>query len=104
MPLSPLDNLVRIGQLKTETPTPAEIEGLLRSGNVRLRDAQNASLAIESRLISPTTPLIHCRLPHCAGTAIVRKIVTSCFSVSLIRCNLTRHNGESSIKRIASET
>lgn len=46
---SPLDNLVRIGKLKAEPPAQAELDGLVRSGLVRLRDAENAALSIESR-------------------------------------------------------
>ena len=46
---SPLDNLVRIGQLKVEPPAQAEIDGLIRSGRVRLGDAQQPQLALESR-------------------------------------------------------
>ena len=49
MPSSPLDNLVRIGQLKAEPPAQAEFDGLLRSGQVRLADAQNRTLSLESR-------------------------------------------------------
>lgn len=49
MPLPPLDNLVRIGQLKAEPPAQAEFDGLLRSGQVRLADAANAGLSLESR-------------------------------------------------------
>lgn len=49
MTSSPLDNLVRIGKLKTEPPAQAEIDGLMRSGLARLHDAENASLALESR-------------------------------------------------------
>ena len=49
MPLPPLDNLVRIGQLKAEPPAQVEFDGLLRSGRVRLADAVNASLSLESR-------------------------------------------------------
>jgi hypothetical protein len=44
-----LDNLARVGKLKTETAAPAEIEGLLRSGRARLADAKNRGLAPESR-------------------------------------------------------
>lgn len=44
-----LENLVRIGQLKKEVPSAAELAGLLRSGVARLRDARNASLSLESR-------------------------------------------------------
>jgi hypothetical protein len=46
---TPLDNLVRIGQLKAEPPAQAEFDGLVRSGRVRLADAANASLSLESR-------------------------------------------------------
>jgi hypothetical protein len=49
MPLPPLDNLVRIGQLKTERPAQAEFDGLIRSGQVRLADAANTELSLESR-------------------------------------------------------
>lgn len=49
MSLAPLDKLVRIGQLKAEPAARAEFDGLLRSGKVRLRDAGNASLGLESR-------------------------------------------------------
>ena len=48
MASSPLDNLAGIGQLKIEPPAQAEIDGLVRSGLARLRDAQNASLSIET--------------------------------------------------------
>lgn len=44
-----LENLVRIGKLKREAPATAEIEGLMRSGHIRLADADNRSLALESR-------------------------------------------------------
>ncbi|MDP2957847.1 MAG: hypothetical protein Q8N53_15580 [Longimicrobiales bacterium] len=44
-----LENLVVIGKLKRE-PCPAqEFEGLVRSGEARLTDASNATLAMESR-------------------------------------------------------
>lgn len=44
-----LDNLVRTGQLKGEPPAQQELDGLVRSGLARLRDAENTSLALESR-------------------------------------------------------
>jgi hypothetical protein len=44
-----LDNLVRIRQLKAEPAADEEVAGLLRSGEVRLADAKNASLSKESR-------------------------------------------------------
>jgi hypothetical protein len=49
MTSSPLDNLVKIGKLKAEPPAQAEFDGLVRSGLVRLRDAENAALSLESR-------------------------------------------------------
>jgi hypothetical protein len=44
-----LQNLVRIRQLKEEAPARAEIDGLIRSGNVRLKDAQLQNLSFDSR-------------------------------------------------------
>jgi hypothetical protein len=44
-----LDNLVKIGQLKTEPPAEAELQGLLRSGRRRLTDAERGELSLESR-------------------------------------------------------
>ena len=49
MPLPELESLVRIRQLKTEKPAQSEIDGLRRSGKIRLRDAQNLELGVESR-------------------------------------------------------
>lgn len=49
-PPHPLENLSRPGgSLKPEPPDAAEIAGLLRTGRARLADADNASLALESR-------------------------------------------------------
>lgn len=44
-----LENLVRVGKLKREPPVAGEIEGLRRSGEARLADAQRPELSIESR-------------------------------------------------------
>lgn len=49
MSLEPLDNLVKIGQLKAENPVTAEVDGLVVSAMVRLADGGNESLSIESR-------------------------------------------------------
>lgn len=49
MGLIPLDNLVRIKQLKAEAGTQAEIDGLVRSGKSRLTDSQNETLSLDSR-------------------------------------------------------
>lgn len=44
-----LDNLVRIRRLKAEPAAQAEIDGLLRSGNARLKDTQLKGLSLDSR-------------------------------------------------------
>jgi hypothetical protein len=44
-----LENLVKVGTLKAEQATDAEIAGLIRSGVARLADAKNEALNIESR-------------------------------------------------------
>lgn len=49
MSLEPLDNLVRINQLKLEAMNQVEFEGLVRSGKTRLADANNSTLSLESR-------------------------------------------------------
>ncbi len=49
MSLPNLDNLVKTGQLKVEPTNELEFSGLLRSGEARLHDAANSSLAAESQ-------------------------------------------------------
>jgi len=49
MGLSHLDNLAEIGQLKSEAMNRAELDGLIYAGRVRLNDASNTTLSIESR-------------------------------------------------------
>jgi hypothetical protein len=49
MGLAQLDNLVRIRQLKAEPVAQSEIDGLVRSGKSRLRDAQTESLSLDGR-------------------------------------------------------
>ena len=44
-----LENLVKTGMLKQEPPGREEIAGLLRTGSIRLDDAQNTAIAPESR-------------------------------------------------------
>ena len=46
---SPLDNLVAIGKLKAEAPAQDELDGLMHSGSVRIKDAENEALSLESR-------------------------------------------------------
>ena len=42
-----LDNLVNIGKLKAEDSTDEEVDGLIRSGLVRLADSRNKTLNID---------------------------------------------------------
>lgn len=44
-----LDNLVKIGQPKTEPGNQSEFDGLLHSARARLTDARNETLSAESR-------------------------------------------------------
>lgn len=44
-----LENLARIGKLKREAPDAREFAGLRRSGRVRLADARQTALSLESR-------------------------------------------------------
>lgn len=49
MSLVNLNNLIKTGQLKIEPFNQQEFSGLVRSGQARLKDACNATLATESR-------------------------------------------------------
>ena len=49
MPPKQLDNLVKVGKLKEEPPTQVELDGFLYAGSAKLKDAENATLALESR-------------------------------------------------------
>lgn len=49
MSSKPLDNLVKIGQLKTEPPSASEIHGLLQAARAKLKDSRNKSLSLESQ-------------------------------------------------------
>lgn len=44
-----LDNLMKVGVLKSEAATTREISGLIRSGTARLADAKKGTLSPESR-------------------------------------------------------
>ena len=49
-PPTPFENLSGPSKpLKAEAPDAAEVQGLLRTGQARLRDAANPALALESR-------------------------------------------------------
>lgn len=49
MPSQPLNNLVKIGQLKEEPPSNDELTGLLRTARLKCTDSQNTALSLESR-------------------------------------------------------
>ncbi len=49
MTSKPLSNLARTGAIKAETTSQADFDGFLRSGAMRLKDAENTSLSIDSR-------------------------------------------------------
>ena len=51
MGINELDKLLRLGQLKAEPPTSAEIEIHLQSGRDRLRDALVPGLSLSSRFL-----------------------------------------------------
>lgn len=60
-----LANLARIGQLKAEPPDARERAGLLRSASVRLHDARQVILSLESRFdlaynAAHAPPCLHC--------------------------------------------
>ena len=61
-----LDNLVRIGRLKTEPAATEEIRGLVRSGTRRLNDAGHEDLSIESRFD------LACNAGHALALAALR--------------------------------
>ncbi len=49
MASSNLDNLVKIGHLKLETPAQSEIDGLMNGARARMKDADHTVLSLESR-------------------------------------------------------
>lgn len=101
MTSSPLDNLMRIGQLKTEPPSQTEFDGLVRSGQVRLTDACNAALGLESRFdlaYNAAHALSLAALRWHGYRSESRYHVFQCLTHTL---NLELRSGGSWIKRIA---
>ena len=49
MTLQQFENLVKINQLKIEPGDQGEFDGLLKSGQTRLKDSHNTDLSLESR-------------------------------------------------------
>lgn len=66
MALTQLDNLARIGKLKSEPPAAAEFAGLVRAGKARLKDAGNKALHEESRFD------LACNAAHSLSLAALR--------------------------------
>jgi hypothetical protein len=66
MSLPPLDNLVKIRQLKAELPDLAEIGRLLQMAQTRLDDSQQLSVSKEGRFSSAYTAA------HAAGLSALR--------------------------------
>ena len=52
MAVEALDNLVRIGQLKRESPDLAEVRRMLTQANTRWEDAQQNNVSIDGRFAS----------------------------------------------------
>lgn len=110
MTLAEIENLVRIGQLKREPSSKAEIDGLVRSGGARLRDAANPSLSLESRFDlaynaahalalaalrrrgyrSESRFLVFQTLPHTLGiSAVICRVLAKCHETR----NLAEYEG-----------
>jgi hypothetical protein len=66
MSLPALDNLVRIGQLKSEPRNNAEVQRMLAMARTRLSDAQLAHLSAEGRFTSVYNAA------HAAALAVLR--------------------------------
>lgn len=52
MPLTPLENLVRTGNLKSEPADQSQIDGMIRSARARLADIEVAELSDEGKFSS----------------------------------------------------
>jgi hypothetical protein len=100
MPSPHLDNLVRIGQLKAEPAVQAEIDGLMRSGAARIKDAENEQLSIESRFD------LAYNAAHAFSLAALRfhGYRSGCFSRSSIRCSSRPLSGACSTRLTRSGT
>ena len=93
MSLSNLDNLVKTGQLKVEPMNQLEFSGLLRSGEARLHDPANPSLAAESQFDLAYNAATRYLLPHYVGMDINRVIAIWCFRYYLIPLGLAHKFG-----------
>jgi hypothetical protein len=86
MSMPELDNLVRINKLKREPGRRSEFEGMVRSARTHLADAQNESIATDSRFdLASMGPPTDWQAPRCASTDTVRKTALRFSKLSFIR-------------------
>ena len=105
MPHEQLDNLVRIGHLKSERSSEREVDGLIHSGLARLHDAKDKWLSIESRFDLAYNAAHAMSLRHFADWDIGRRVGTLCSSASSIPylskmnsgASLNRHTGNANL-------
>jgi hypothetical protein len=104
MGLPQLDNLVRIRQLKAESPTQAEMGGLTSSGNARLKDARVQTLSLDSLFdlaYKLRTPFLSQRF---GGTGTARSIAIPYSSASSTPSGFHRSSGACWIRLTESGT
>jgi hypothetical protein len=99
-----LENLVRIHKLHHEAVDANEVQGLIQSGNVRLKDAGLEALSQESRFDLSYNAAHALSLAHSVTLVIGRTIDTWCFNACSTRSTCRQPNGGFLIKPIASET
>lgn len=81
MSLENLDNLVKIGKLKTEPPDQKEFDGMVSSAKRRLKDAAVDGLSEEGAFFQPMARHITWLWRRFDGTGIVPIVGTLCFNV-----------------------
>lgn len=86
MPSAELERLAERGLLRREPPGRTEIEGLIRSAEQRLRDAQNQDLSLDSRFdlaYNAAHALALAGLRHSGYRAEKRYLVFQCLAHTL---------------------
>ena len=81
MSLAALDNLVRVGRLKTEPCNMAEVERMLGMGETRIIDPRLPHLFARGALPVPTMPRMRRHWRLCDGMVTAAKIALLFFSV-----------------------
>ena len=89
-----LENLVKVGHLKREPGDRKEFDGLVRSARVRLADARNNTLSLESRFDLAYNAALRWPWRRCAGRATGQTSATRYSSVCRIRSALGLRCGE----------